>query len=330
MVFDVNGDALYFSKALIPFVRDAQGGAPTFRHIGLYGYSAAGLARFMDLSPSPLELTEGLEQLRALENGMGIRVVEVDYRGRRHLAIDSPEDLKRVEALLAEDGERRSRSDERHAHELLLVRHGNTFGPGDRVSWVGRGEDLPLVESGRAQARALGATLRAAGWSPTAAVSGALARQTEHLAIATGGAPAPRVDERLDEVDYGAWGGLTTAEIEERFGAESVAAWNERSEVPTGAGWPEDRRDLEAARTPFAADTQPLHSESGYWPARAAAHRRWFLGLMDGVLERATSRRAGSRSARATTGCSSSSLRTAAGASRRGTPPSEALSAALE
>ena len=105
VVFDVNGDALYFSKALIPFVRDAQGGAPTFRHIGLYGYSAAGLARFMDLSPSPLELTEGLEQLRALENGMGIRVVEVDYRGRRHLAIDSPEDLKRVEGLLAEDGE---------------------------------------------------------------------------------------------------------------------------------------------------------------------------------------------------------------------------------
>ena len=46
--------------------------------------------------------------------------------------------------------------------ELLLVRHGNTFSPGDRVSWVGRGEDLPLVESGRAQASALGATLRAA------------------------------------------------------------------------------------------------------------------------------------------------------------------------
>lgn len=105
VVFDVNGNALYFSKALIPYVRDAEGGAPTFRHIGLYGYSAEGLARFMALPPSPLELTEGLEQLRALENGMRVRVVEVDYRGRRHLAIDSPEDLRRVEALLAEDGE---------------------------------------------------------------------------------------------------------------------------------------------------------------------------------------------------------------------------------
>ena len=44
------------------------------------------------------------------------------------------------------------------------------------------------------------------------------------------------MDERLDEVDYGAWGGLTTAEIEERFGAESVAAWNERSGVPRARG----------------------------------------------------------------------------------------------
>ncbi len=105
VVFDKNGDALYFSKALIPFIRDAKGGAPSFRHIGLYGYSAEGLAQFMALPPSPLELTEGLEQLRALENGMRVRVVEVDYRGRRHLAIDSPEDLLRVEGLLKQDGE---------------------------------------------------------------------------------------------------------------------------------------------------------------------------------------------------------------------------------
>ena len=105
VVFDRNGDALYFSKAMIPFVRDAEGGAPTFRHIGLYGYRREALERFIAMGPSPLELTEGLEQLRALENGMPVRVVEVDYRGRRHLAIDSPEDLLRVERLLAEDGE---------------------------------------------------------------------------------------------------------------------------------------------------------------------------------------------------------------------------------
>ncbi|MEM6674292.1 MAG: 3-deoxy-manno-octulosonate cytidylyltransferase [Planctomycetota bacterium] len=105
VVFDAHGDALYFSKAVLPYVRDPKGGAPTFRHVGLYGYRIDALERFVALPPSALELTEGLEQLRALENGMRIRVVEVDYRGRRHLAIDSSEDLVRVEALLAEDGE---------------------------------------------------------------------------------------------------------------------------------------------------------------------------------------------------------------------------------
>ncbi|MEO1697832.1 MAG: 3-deoxy-manno-octulosonate cytidylyltransferase [Planctomycetota bacterium] len=105
VVMDRRGYALYFSKALVPFLRDASGGAATFRHIGLYGYTRESLARFVALEPTPLELTEGLEQLRALENGMRVRVVEVDYRGRRHLAIDSPEDLARVERLLDEDGE---------------------------------------------------------------------------------------------------------------------------------------------------------------------------------------------------------------------------------
>ncbi|MEM1453217.1 MAG: 3-deoxy-manno-octulosonate cytidylyltransferase [Planctomycetota bacterium] len=105
VVFDVNGDALYFSKAVLPYERDPEGGAPTFRHVGLYGYRFDALEQFVATPSSPLERTEGLEQLRALENGVRIRVVEVDYRGRRHLAIDSPDDLVRVERILAEDGE---------------------------------------------------------------------------------------------------------------------------------------------------------------------------------------------------------------------------------
>ena len=105
VVVDREGYALYFSKAPIPFVRDVEGGAPTLRHIGLYGYTREALFRFVNLDATPLERTEGLEQLRALEHGMRVRVVEVDFRGRRHLAIDSPEDLVRVERLLDEDGE---------------------------------------------------------------------------------------------------------------------------------------------------------------------------------------------------------------------------------
>lgn len=171
--------------------------------------------------------------------------------------------------------------------DLVLVRHGNTFGPGDRVVWVGRGEDLPLVDSGRDQARALRGALEAAGWAPSAAVSGELVRQTEHLAIATGGRPEPRRDARLDEVDYGAWGGLATEEIEARFGPEGVAAWNERSEVPAGAGWPEGRAELEARVRSFAADV----AAGMYGPRVLACSSngllRWFLGLAPGALEEA-------------------------------------------
>jgi 3-deoxy-manno-octulosonate cytidylyltransferase (CMP-KDO synthetase) len=104
VTFDRNGDALYFSKAIIPFVRKP-GFAAVHRHIGLYGYRCDSLRRYVRLPPSPLELTEGLEQLRALENGMTVRVVVVDYRGRSHASVDTPEDVALVERLIAREGE---------------------------------------------------------------------------------------------------------------------------------------------------------------------------------------------------------------------------------
>jgi 3-deoxy-manno-octulosonate cytidylyltransferase (CMP-KDO synthetase) len=104
VTFDINHNALYFSKQIIPFVRKA-GFSSVFRHIGLYGYTRSGLKRYIALPPSPLENTEGLEQLRALENGMTVRVVPVDYRGRTHASVDTPEDVAVVEQLIASEGE---------------------------------------------------------------------------------------------------------------------------------------------------------------------------------------------------------------------------------
>lgn len=105
VTFDRQGRALYFSKQIIPFLRVVEEPLPVFRHIGLYGFQPAALARFVGLEPGPLERAEGLEQLRALENGMTIRVVEVDYAGRTHWSIDSPEDVVVAERLIAEEGE---------------------------------------------------------------------------------------------------------------------------------------------------------------------------------------------------------------------------------
>jgi len=95
VVTDLSGFALYFSRAPIGS-RDT-----ALRHIGIYGYRAAALARFTALPPAPLERAESLEQLRALQNGLRIRVLQTD---KPHLGVDRPEDVGRVEAELARMG----------------------------------------------------------------------------------------------------------------------------------------------------------------------------------------------------------------------------------
>jgi len=105
VVFDKNMKALYFSKTVIPFQRNPEAGTPTWQHIGLYGYRAETLRRLVALEPSPLEQAESLEQLRALENGIPIRIVEVDYRGRSAWSVDAPSDVPEVEAIIAREGE---------------------------------------------------------------------------------------------------------------------------------------------------------------------------------------------------------------------------------
>ncbi len=89
--------AIYFSRHPIPYSRGARPSAGTFachRHVGLYVYTRETLARFRKLPPSPIEQGEVLEQLRALEAGIPIGIVEHDFVS---LGVDTPEDLKRVE-----------------------------------------------------------------------------------------------------------------------------------------------------------------------------------------------------------------------------------------
>ena len=99
VVTDHAGDALYFSRCPIPYIRDvdrAHGQFGYFKHIGLYLYRRDFLLRYSDLPVGPLETVERLEQLRALENGYRIRVVETEYDS---LGVDTPEDLERVSSL---------------------------------------------------------------------------------------------------------------------------------------------------------------------------------------------------------------------------------------
>ncbi len=104
VVFDRKMDALYFSKAIIPFRRE-DAGVPVHKHIGLYAYRFSTLRELVALKPSPLERTESLEQLRALENGIPIRVVLTDYRGRTPWSVDSPRDAQIAADIVAREGE---------------------------------------------------------------------------------------------------------------------------------------------------------------------------------------------------------------------------------
>ena len=96
LVTDSTGNALYFSRFPIPYNRDNTN-TTYMRHIGVYAYRRESLLSFVNLPPSPLEQTEKLEQLRLLENGIPIRMVNTDYQG---LGIDSPEDLELVKSLI--------------------------------------------------------------------------------------------------------------------------------------------------------------------------------------------------------------------------------------
>jgi 3-deoxy-manno-octulosonate cytidylyltransferase (CMP-KDO synthetase) len=103
VVVNAAGQALYFSRRTIPYVRDAAAGAeplaafPFLKHVGIYGYRRETLLRLVDWPVSPLENAEKLEQLRALENGIQIAVVKVNYEG---VGVDVPADVQRVEKLL--------------------------------------------------------------------------------------------------------------------------------------------------------------------------------------------------------------------------------------
>ena len=107
VVFDKNHNAFYFSKNIIPYTRTlpATGPTPVYRHVGLYAYTHQTLKRYVELPESTLEKIEQLEQLRALENGIPIRVVPVDFRGRTSWSVDNPSDVGEVERIIAAEGE---------------------------------------------------------------------------------------------------------------------------------------------------------------------------------------------------------------------------------
>ena len=106
-VFGTDHNALYFSKEVIPFTGQTYANdddTPVFHHVGVYAYRPDALAAYPEWSTGPLEMLEGLEQLRFLERGTPMLCVEVGAKGRQFWELNNPEDVPRIEAMLAEMG----------------------------------------------------------------------------------------------------------------------------------------------------------------------------------------------------------------------------------
>lgn len=106
-VFGHQGQALYFSKEVIPFTSRTYGDdehTPVFHHVGVYAYRPAALAAYAGWPTGPLEALEGLEQLRFMERGQSVLCVQVEARGRQFWELNNPSDVPKIESMMAAMG----------------------------------------------------------------------------------------------------------------------------------------------------------------------------------------------------------------------------------
>lgn len=106
-MFTTDRHALYFSKEVVPFTSETYAdddATPVFHHVGVYAYRPSALGAYPRWSAGPLEQLEGLEQLRFMEHGRQVLCVEVEARGRQFWELNNPEDVPRIEAMMAEMG----------------------------------------------------------------------------------------------------------------------------------------------------------------------------------------------------------------------------------
>lgn len=145
------------------------------------------------------------------------------------------------------------------ATRLLIIRHGNTFGPEDAPRRVGVKTDIPLVESGIAQAQSIGHYLRDHDLIPDTVFASELqrAQQTAAIMMKTSGAPLPvHTDSNFNEIDHGPDENKTEDEILERLGQDALDDWNNFSVVPDG--WNVDPRDIQQNWIKLGQDCQSV------------------------------------------------------------------------
>ena len=173
--------------------------------------------------------------------------------------------------------------------KIILARHGNTFGPNDPVTWVGCNNDLPLVESGKEQARTLARALKQSGVELSAIYCGPLLRTLNYAKIVSEILPYHgeiNVDLRLQELDYGVWSGLATQQICEKFGAKELEEWEKNCRWPINAGWKGSEHLVRNEISSFSEDLfERYKKQDNILVISSNGRLRYFLNLIPGEFE---------------------------------------------
>jgi len=179
--------------------------------------------------------------------------------------------------------------------EIILARHGNTFSPGDKVVRAGLTEDLDLVSAGVEQAKKAGQFIFKDSKNVSAVYSGTLKRTRQFAEILIEQVdPSLKgmVDPRLDEIDYGLWAGLSDDEISEKYGSASLAAWNDRSVWPVGAGFKPSKEVIVSEIRDLMMEIVENHEpDSTVVLVSSNGKLRYFLKIMDSAFEKHVERR---------------------------------------
>ena len=170
--------------------------------------------------------------------------------------------------------------------ELILVRHGNTFESGERVYWVGCQQDLPLTALGITQALPVVHTLKTMQLMPHVCYAGSLKRLTmfanEIMRVFNIKKINPIIDKRLNEIDYGEWGGLTSQEIEKRFGKAALERWEKKAiwPLPSEGHWGESEHAVMARIQTFLTELIHNHIDQVVLVVTSNGCLRYFLEVM--------------------------------------------------
>lgn len=172
---------------------------------------------------------------------------------------------------------------------LIIARHGNTFLTGEPAYYVGSQQDLPLVPFGIEQAQAIGRSLVQQNCRLAGVYTGPLQRMrtTAQEALNVMHCSLPIVvDQRLNELDYGLWSGLTSEEVRQRFGDADYEAWESRSAWPTQGQWGESEQKVIARIQDFAQSLLQHYSvEDTILVVASNGCLRYFLTLIPNAFE---------------------------------------------